>query len=185
MATFSLDALRTSGNPDFDAKELFRLHQHQRPKVVARCKVQAHEADYAVILVIAGEYVRTTRCNTDSEVWSIAVAWKRELLAQGWHHVRPTSSTEWRSVHDDWTITVVNTYGAYDGTGSGYYSGTIWRHDRPALIGTPFAEPTVAFAQIEILRQLVAETGHVCSDRCTPWIFELRVHESATDLTVL
>ena len=184
MGTFSLEDLRKSNNPDFDVKELFLLHQPQRPKVVARCKVQAHESDYLVILAIAGEYVRTTRCNTDGEVWSIAVAWKRELLAQRWHHVHPMSSTVWRSVHDDWTLAVLNTYGAYDGTGSGYYSGIILRDGGAALIGKPFVEQTVALAEMEILRQLVAETGHVCSDRCTPWTFELYVHESATDLAV-
>ena len=173
MALFSLEGLRKFNNPDFDVKELFLLHHHQRPKVVARCKVQAHEADYVVILAIAGEYVRTTRCSTDGEVWSIAVAWKTELLAHGWHPVHPTSSTVWRSVHDGWTVVVVSACGSYDGTISGYYSG--YAHNSGVALrdrqvdcgGRRFAEPTVALAQMEIMRQLVAETSHVCSDRCS------------------
>jgi hypothetical protein len=176
MSKFSLEGLRKFDDRDFNVKELFLLHQ--RSTVLARCKVQAHETDYAVILVIGGEYERITRCITEREVWSVAAAWKAELLAQRWHPVDPPASTVWRSRHDEWTLSVVNAPNAYDRTDSGYYSGIVWRDGALAFIGEPFAEPTVHLAQMEILRQLVDQTGHVCSGECTPWTFELRARDS-------
>ena len=45
-STFSLEGLRKFDDPDFNIKQLFRLHR--RSEEIARCKVQALEADYAV-----------------------------------------------------------------------------------------------------------------------------------------
>jgi hypothetical protein len=36
----------------------------------------------------------------------------------------------------------------------------------------------LALAQMEILWVLVEETGHICSDHCASWTFELRIPDS-------
>jgi len=167
MSKFSFENLRNYDYPEFNVKELFLLHQ--RSEVVARCKVQVHRSHFAVILVIGGEYVRTTHCNTESEVWSLAAAWKAELLGQRWYPAHPTTSTVWRSGHGEWSLSVY---------GHSEYSGLVRRDGQPVLFDRHFALPTLALAQMEILRVLVEETGHLCSNRCTPWTFELRIHDS-------
>ena len=115
MSKFSFENLRDYDYPEFNVKELFLLHQ--RSEVLARCKVQVHRDHFALILVIGGESVRTTHCNTESEVWSIAAAWKAELLAQRWHPVDRPASTVWRSRHDEWTVSIVNGCDDYHRTG--------------------------------------------------------------------
>ena len=164
---FSFDNLRNYDYPEFNVKELFVLHQ--RSEVLARCKVQVHRDHFAAILVIGGEYVRTTHCDTESEVWSLAAAWRAELLGQRWHPVAPATSTVWRSSHGAWTLSV---------SGRSEYSGLVRRDGEPVSFDRHFAAPTLALAQMEILRVLVQETGHICSNHCTPWTFELRIQDS-------
>ncbi len=176
MSRFSFENLRNYDYPEFNVKELFLLHQ--RSEVLARCKVQVHRDYFAVILVIGGEHVRITRCNTEGEVWSIAAVWKAELLGQRWHPVDPPTATYWRSRHDEWTLSVLNASNGYHRDERGYYSGLVLRGGAAAFDIEHFVAPTLAHAQMEILRQFVEQTGHACSDRCTPWTFELRVHDS-------
>jgi hypothetical protein len=120
------------------------------------------------------------RCTTELEVWSLANTWKAELLAQRWYPFHRAASTHWRSRHGDWSLFLsmpsyqCSDYGFFSGiakwVGEGPYPTDLFHYLRIAE-----SEPTLHLAQAEAVRRLAEQTGHVCSDRCTPWTFELQV----------
>jgi hypothetical protein len=174
MSKFSLEGLRQYDQPDFNVKELFILHK--RAEVIARCKVQALETEYVVILVIGGERARITHCINESEVFSTAVAWKAELLAEGWHPADPPVITSWRSHHDGWEVVVSSYRRVIFRAPSGYYAPLAFKRDGTPPIGTGLEEhQSLHLAQMEIIRRLSEATGHVCSDQCTPWTWEFSI----------